>query len=167
MKRFLILAFLFAAPAAFAQGNGLTFLAQLNGFQEVPSVATAGRGTLQLDLAGNGTEVMQYTLTFSGLQSPIQQAHIHVAQAGVNGSIVIWLCGTTALPGPAGTPTCPQSGTVQGQITSANVVAGATASQQLGAGDFGKVLSALRASAAYANIHTVASPGGEIRGQIF
>ncbi len=166
MKRLLALALLVAAPSAFAQA-GLTFLAQLTGFQEVPSVATNARGTLQLDLAGNGTEVMQYTLTYSGLSSPIQQAHIHVAQAGVNGSIVIWLCGTAALPGPAGTPTCPQSGTVSGVITSANVVAGATASQQLGAGEFGKVISALRASAAYGNIHTVNSPGGEIRGQIF
>lgn len=165
MKRILMLAFLFAASSAFAQGSGLTFLAQLSGFQEVPTVATSGRGTLQLDMIGN--DAMQYTLSYSGLQSPVQQAHIHVAQAGVNGSIVIWLCGTTALPGPAGTPTCPQAGTVQGTITAANVIAGATASQQLGAGEFGKVLSALRASTAYANVHTVASPGGEIRGQIF
>ena len=43
MKRLLMLAFLCAASPAFAQGNGLTFVAQLSGFQEVPVVATTGR----------------------------------------------------------------------------------------------------------------------------
>ena len=48
----------------------------------------------------------------------------------------------------------------------ANVVAGATASQQLAAGELAEVIAAIRAGAAYANVHTNLSPGGEIRGQI-
>ena len=43
---------------------------------------------------------INYTLNFSGLSSAIQQAHIHFAQAAVNGPIIIWLCGTAALPVP-------------------------------------------------------------------
>ena len=83
----------------------------------------------------------------------------------MNGSIVISLCGTATNPGPSGTPTCPQSGTVTGTITAANVVAGSTA-QQLGAADLEGALEAIRAGTAYANVHTNLSPGGEIRGQI-
>ena len=65
----------------------------------------------------------------------------------------------------AGTQTCPQSGRVSGTITSANVLASGT--QQLGAGALGDLITAMRNGVAYVNIHTSASPGGEIRGQIF
>jgi hypothetical protein len=40
------------------------------------------------------------------------------------------------------------------------------ATQQLNAGDLAAVITAIRAGAAYANVHTTLSPGGEIRGQI-
>jgi CHRD domain len=55
---------------------------------------------------------------------------------------------------------------VTGTITTANVIAGATATQQLVAGDLAAVIAAIRSGAAYANVHTTPSPGGEIRGQI-
>ena len=86
---------------------------------------------------------------------------------GVNGSVVIYLCQTAGNTDPTGlAPQCPQEGTVTGTITAANVVAGATATQQLKAGDLAAIITAIRAGAAYANVHTTASPGGEIRGQI-
>jgi hypothetical protein len=56
---------------------------------------------------------------------------------------------------------------VEGRITAANVIAGSTASQQLNAMDFTGAIAAIRAGAAYANVHTSPlSGGGEIRGQI-
>ena len=139
--------------------------ARLIGFQEVPTVSTVASGEFKATIAPDDQSI-EYELTYSGLQGTVQQAHIHVAQRSVNGSIVIWLCGTAALPGPAGTPTCPQSGTVSRTVTTADVVAGATASQQLAAGELDEVIRALRAGVAYANVHTNLSPGGEIRGQI-
>ena len=45
-------------------------------------------------------------------------------------------------------------------------MAGGTASQQLAAGELNEVIRAIRAGVAYANVHTILSPGGEIRGQI-
>jgi hypothetical protein len=85
----------------------------------------------------------------------------------VTGSIVLFLCQTAANPDPTGlAPQCPQEGTVSGTITAANVIVGNTASQQLAAGDLAAVVAAIRAGAAYANVHTTPSPGGEIRSQI-
>ena len=105
------------------------------------------------------------------MQGTVQQAHIHFGQKGVNGSIVIWLCQTETTPAPAAvpaiTPFCPQSGTVTGTISAANVIAAGTASQRILAGEFDEVIDAMEAGVAYANVHaTPLNPGGEIRGQI-
>jgi CHRD domain len=140
--------------------------ASLIGYEEVPAVSTVASGEFDGRISEDDQSI-DYELTYSGLQGTVTQAHIHVAQRGVNGSIVIWLCGTDTNPGPAGTPPCPESGTVSGTVTAANVVAGSTASQQLDAGELDEVIAAIRAGVAYANVHTSPlSTGGEIRGQI-
>jgi hypothetical protein len=151
-----------AALPAFAEGPHLK--AELISFNEVPSVVSQARGTFEGHTSGDWNSI-EFELTFSGLQAPVTQAHIHLAQRAVNGPIVVWLCGTPALPGPTGTPTCPQSGTVRGTLTAANVLA-SPASQQLFAGALGDLIVALDAGFGYANVHTTVSGGGEIRGQI-
>lgn len=162
MKKALLVAIALALPlAAHARHNFLTFL---TGYQEVPSVSTAAEGVFQARAADNG-ETFEFVLAYEGLQGTVQQAHIHFAQRAVNGPIVVWLCGTTTNPGPAGTQTCPQSGQVRGAIGFAQVL-GAPATQQLAAGEIQEVIRAMRAGAAYVNVHTSLSPGGEIRGQI-
>jgi CHRD domain-containing protein len=140
--------------------------AVLTGYEEVPSVSTTANGEFTATVAPDG-EVIQYTETYSGLQGTVTQSHIHVGQLAVNGSVVIFLCQTAANRDPTGlAPKCPQEGTVSGQITSANVIAGSTETQQLAARDLAAVVTAIRAGAAYANVHTNVSPGGEIRGQL-
>jgi hypothetical protein len=140
--------------------------ALLTGYEESPAVSTTGRGEFTATIAPDG-DTIAYTETFSGLQAPVTQSHIHVGQLSVNGSVVIFLCQTASNPDPTGlAPQCPQEGTVTGVITSANVIQGSMAPQQLSAGDLAAVITALRAGAAYANVHTQVSPGGEIRGQI-
>ena len=140
--------------------------AALTGYEEVPVVSTVASGEFA-GLISRDDQSIEYQLTYTGLQGTVTQAHIHVAQPSVNGSIVIWLCETATNPGPAGTPTCtPGSGIFTGTITAENVVAGATASQQLAAGELAEVIAAMRAGAVYVNVHTNLSPGGEIRGQI-
>ena len=162
MKRLAILAALAVALPSAALAE--SFKANLSGYQEVPAVSSLGEGTFEAKSSGDWLSV-EYTLTFSGLTATVQQAHIHFAQMSVNGPIIIWLCGTAGFPGPAGTPTCPQNGTVTGTFTTANVLA-SPSTQQLGAGEIGEFISAMKAGAAYVNVHTAASPGGEIRGQI-
>ena len=165
MKKIAILVPLLAALAAlpaFAEGPHLK--AELSSFNEVPSVVSQATGFFDGHTAGDWNRI-EWELTYSGLQAPVAQAHIHLAQRAVNGPIVIWLCGTATNPGPAGTQTCPQSGTVRGTITAANVLA-SPASQQLFAGAIGDIIVALDAGFGYVNVHTAVSPGGEIRGQI-
>jgi CHRD domain-containing protein len=144
--------------------------AHLTGYQEVPSVSTPARGQFNAKVARDEQSI-DYELTFGDIVGTVQQSHIHIAQRGVNGSVVIWLCQTSTTQAPeavrAITPTCPQSGTVEGHITAANVVAAGTTSQMITAGELGEVIAAIRAGVAYVNVHaTPLNPGGEIRGQI-
>jgi hypothetical protein len=164
MKKTAILAstLLLAFPVL-AQDGG-PFRATLSGYEEVPSVNTAAGGSFEARVNGS---TVDYTLAYAGMQAPVTMAHIHFAQRSVNGSILVWLCGTAANPGPAGTPACPATGgTVSGTFTSANVQASSIVAQQFPAGDLEALIDAMLAGSAYVNVHSGASPGGEIRGQI-
>jgi CHRD domain len=68
--------------------------------------------------------------------------------------------------GGGGKPDCPAttSGSVSGTITAANVIG--PASQGVDPGDLAALETAIRAGVAYANMHTMKFPTGEIRGQI-
>lgn len=166
MKSIAILASLVLSTAAFAEGNGAPLRAHLVGYEEVPAVNSVAEGEFEARVSPDGNSV-SYTMTYSGLQAPVLMSHIHFAQKSVNGSIIVWLCGTATNPGPAGTQACPGAGgTVSGTFTSANVLASSTASQQLTAGDLESLIDAMRSGIAYVNIHSSVSPGGEIRGQV-
>ena len=147
-------------------GHAERLKAVLIGYEEVPAVSTVARGEFRAWISDDEQSIA-YELTYSGLQGTVTQGHIHMAQRGVNGSIVIWLCGTMTNPGPEGTQTCPQEGTITGTIEAADVVAASMTNQQLLAGELAEVIAAIRAGVAYANVHTSPlSTGGEIRGQI-
>jgi len=140
--------------------------ATLVGINEVPSVSTGAVGHFKATIAPDEDSI-EYELSFSGLGGVVAQSHIHIAQPVSNGGIVLWLCqGTSRAPAAiaAVTPECPQEGTVTGTLTAANVTAVAT--QQIGPNELAEVIALIRAGAAYANVHTAPSPGGEIRGQV-
>lgn len=143
--------------------------AKLRGFEEVAtgsgSVSTQASGTFRGDINKNGTEI-DFELTYQGLEGTVQQGHIHVGQRGVAGGISVWLCQTDNFKptsGPAA-QTCPQSGTVEGTITAANVI-GPTG-QGIAAGEFAELVKAIRAGVTYVNVHSSKFGPGEIRGQI-
>ena len=167
MKKLSLLVAVSAALAASTAARSEDLRTRLIGYQEVPSVSTVARGEFMGQISPDD-QFIDYELTFSGLQGDVRQAHIHVGQRSVSGGIVIWLCQTSFNPGPTGTQTCPQSGTVRGTIRASDVVAitGTNAAQQISAGELAEVLAAIRAGVAYANVHTSLSTGGEIRGQI-
>ena len=149
---------------ASAQTGVHKFSTVLTGDHEVPTVSTVAHGEFTLDIDEDG-EKIDYELTYSDLQAPVRMAHIHFAQPDVTGGIVLWLCQTAAFPSPvAATPICPQSGTVSGTLAPSDVQAVAT--QQIAAQDFKAAVAFIRKGFAYANVHTNATPGGEIRGQL-
>ena len=159
-------------PASSREDVGVkNFRTTLQGVEEVPATSTLASGRFLLDISQDGTS-MTYTLNYSNLEGEIRQAHIHFAQKGVNGAIVVFLCQTSFNPDPTGhAPTCPQSGTVTGTLTAANMTALAVA-QGIAPGEFAELVRAIRAGVTYANVHSAGTgvpanfAGGEIRGQI-
>jgi hypothetical protein len=168
MKTLAIVSASTLALAALAAHAEETFRASMNGYNEVPSVSTPARGSFEATLSKDG--LLDYTLSYRGLQGTVTQSHIHFSQRHVNGAIVVWLCQTTTNPAPVGNPpTCPPSTdtgvTVSGTIRPSDVL-GTAAPQQLPAQSLEEVLDALRAGAAYVNVHSSLTPTGEIRGQV-
>jgi hypothetical protein len=153
-----------------------TFRASLASLNEVPSVSSPAKGQFYAVVNKEGT-AFTYWLSYSGLSENASQAHIHFGQHHTNGGISVWLCQGT-LPAPASvaaqTPTCAERATttpITATIDASDVIG--PAGQGISPAEFAELLAALRAGAAYANVHSGAAgppvvgfPGGEIRGQI-
>jgi len=150
-----------AAGAAWAHDD---LNVRLRGYEEVPAVSSAASGRFKASI-DKASDTLRYEVSYSGLEGDVRQSHIHFGQRGVNGGITIWLCQTAVNVSPvASTPQCPQSGTVTGVVSAADVVG--PAGQGVSAGEFAEVLAAIRAGVAYVNVHSSKFPGGEIRGQL-
>lgn len=166
MHRSMLSAFAFfllvATGSAVAQ-EPTTLRATLRAFDEVPAISSFGQGTFSATLNEDLTE-LTYELTYSGLTADVTQAHIHLAQPGVNGGIMVFFCSNLG-NGPPGTQPCPDSGTITGSLTAEDVVNSANA-QGVPAGNFFRFQRALRQGVTYVNVHSVRFPGGELRGQV-
>lgn len=133
-----------------AQGTTTALNARLTGAGEVPATTSAAVGTFTatLDEAAN-------TLTWSLSVPTITNttaAHLHVGAAGTNGALVLPL-----FAAPTGSPA--SSINVSGTSKSADL----TGPLQ---GQFAEFAKAIKAGTIYANVHTSANPGGEIRDQV-
>lgn len=152
------------AAAVPAQAQGGTAAARLRAFDEVPALSTPGGGFFNATVNEDGTE-MTYELSYFNMEGDVTQAHLHFAQKGVNGGIMVFLCSNLG-NGPFGTQVCPtDNGTVTGTIRAVDVVNSAAA-QGIAQGELFSVLRGLRAGVVYANVHTTSFPGGEVRGQL-
>jgi hypothetical protein len=152
--------------------------AHLSGFNEVHfsgGPPATLRGAVSTEASGTFTakiderdEIIHYELRYQDLEGTVTQGHIHFGQQHTVGGIVVWLCQTegTAAPSEVAdvTPMCPEEGTVTGTITPDQVLT--ATGQGLDAEEFDELVRAIRAGAAYANVHSSLFPPGEIRGQI-
>jgi hypothetical protein len=142
----------------------------LSSYNEAPmTLSTTGSGWFRARVDDKADKI-DYTIHYEGLEGDVTQSHIHLGARGIAGGIMVWLCQTTTNPAPAAvaatTPTCPgtREGTVSGSLTAASVIG--PAAQGIAPGEFDEVLRAIRAGAAYANVHTKLFPSGEIRAQV-
>jgi len=143
----LLAALAFAVPA---NASVLEFQATLLGTNEVPPNGSPGTGFIDVTL-NDVTDMLTVHETFSGLLTPTNNAHIHCCQApGANAPVVLPFTG-------AGFPLNVTSGTYDHIFNLTTDLTGITVS------DF---ITNLEAGLAYANIHTVGIPAGEIRGQL-
>jgi hypothetical protein len=168
-KRALVLAVavlggaLLVASLAVASGGKKNLKAgDLTGYEENPDLSTAATGSFRVTLDDSAQKI-SYVLRYSGLEGDVQQAHVHFGKQAINGGITFFLC-TNLGNGPAGTPPCPQSGTVSRTVTAADIVG--PGAQGIEAGNYAELAAAMRAGHTYANVHSSKWPTGEIRAQI-
>ena len=117
------------------------FTALLRGENEVPAFETDAKGGTTVTLDGATVTV---TGSFAGLTGDYQASHIHGGAAGENGGVVQGLMPTLN--------TDNRGGTFEAAMNTFTVRP--------------TFADSLRAGLAYVNIHSAASPSGEIRGQI-
>src|SRR5215208_1247459 len=130
------------------------FDARLTGASEVPPVQTNASGFADLDVEmEEGQRVVDYHLYVSNIDR-VTQAHIHQGNSSENGPIIVPLFN-------ASSPTGPLTGQLaEGHITPANFV-GPLQGKQLD-----DLIALMQNETAYANVHTVQNPQGEIRGTV-
>jgi len=128
-----------AAFAVAGQAAPLSFKVPLTGAQQVPPVATSGKGTADITY-DPATRMLTWSISYEGLAATATMAHFHgPAPEGKNGPVVIWLSHKGS---PAASP-------IKGEAT-------LTPEQA----------AQFMAGAWYINVHSQAYPGGEIRGQV-
>jgi len=140
-------------------GPVANFVAPLKGREEVPPVDTKATGLAKFQLSRDGTQ-LDYKLIASNIEG-VTQAHIHCGAPGVNGPVVIFLFGLD----PAGVDS--NGILAQGSLTAAGLIPRPDSVECPGGiADFEDLIERLASGGAYANVHTLANPGGEIRGHI-
>lgn len=129
------------------------FGAKLSGAEEVPPVATTGHGLAQFLLSPDGKK-LHFRLSTFGVKD-VTQAHIHLGERGVNGPVVAFLFGFVA-----------EGVTVNGLLSTGTITEDDIIPRDGFDGTMSELLQRMRSGRAYVNVHTLAYPPGEVRGQI-
>jgi hypothetical protein len=119
-----------------ARAETITLKADLKGSNEVPPNSSAGSGTAQATL-DTQTKVLTWTIAYKDLSGPVVGAHFHgPSEPGKNAGIVVPFRTVEKSP-------------IQGSAILSDAQ-----------------IADLLAGKWYANIHTAANPGGELRGNM-
>jgi hypothetical protein len=155
-----LLALLVLSSTAYGE-EARSFEAELTGAQEVPAVTTETEGEITVRFNRERTEAKFRLIVEDGVA--VTMAHFHCAPAGVNGPVIAFLFGNV-----------PGGFDVDGRLakftlTNANITAITancvpTIGRQIT--NLADLSQAMQEGLIYTNVHTVAHPGGEIRGQL-
>lgn len=139
--------------------NSRNFRAHLKGESEVadPAVETQASGQATFQLSKDSTSI-SYKLIVANIEN-VRMAHIHLAPAGENGPVIVWLY-------PSGPPPVPIPGRSDG-VLAEGVITEDSFTNAFPGDTIDDLLDEIRAGNTYVNVHTDQYPGGEIRGQIF
>lgn len=145
-----------SAPVyAITQGAG-NFGTHLNGSQDTHHQPTRAQGQALFRLSEDGTQ-LSYRIIVADIENATM-SHIHLGAPGEAGPAVLWLYPPSQqpqlVPGRS-------DGILGEGVATASDLVGPLAGQPLSA-----LVDVLRSGGAYANVHTVRLPAGEIRGQI-
>jgi hypothetical protein len=154
-----LLALLVLSSTAYGQETR-HFEAELTGAQEVPPVITETEGEITVRFNRERTEAKFRLIVEDGVA--VTMAHFHCAPAGFNGPIVAHLFGM--IPGGFNV----DGRLAKFTLTDANIVLTANCVPTIGRqiANVADLAQAMQEGLIYANVHTVANPGGEIRGQL-
>jgi hypothetical protein len=133
-------------------GPGLetNFAATLTGAAERPNpVTTTATGTATVTI-NDANSTITFSVSVTNLLSPTS-SHIHVGTTAEAGPIALSLLATA-----------PPVGAFTGVLASGTLAGSAV----VGGETFATLAAKIRSGNAYINVHTVANPGGEIRGQL-
>jgi CHRD domain len=154
-----VVAMLLAAAGIVAHNDGPQFEARLTGAEEVPPVTTETVGKVEIRFNEDETKAEFELEVRKGVR--VTQAHIHCAAKGVNGPVVVFLAGFHN-----------RGWDVDGSwventtVTDANVMPPSSPACPHVITNLRDLVQAIRQGNTYANVHTVANPGGEVRGQL-
>ncbi len=154
LKRLMIFA---AAAAVFGFAStaqaGERFRAHLSGDAELPPVDTRAAGVVKFSVNDAETQ-LHYEIRVANIED-ITQAHIHRGAAGENGPVVVFLFGFIG------------EGVTRNGLLAANTRTSADLIGPLAGEPLSALIDQIRSGNSYVNVHTVANPPGEIRGEIF
>jgi hypothetical protein len=125
-----------AMIAGSAFAETITYKATLKGSNEIPANTSMGTGTADVTY-DTATKKLTWTVTYSGLSGAATASHFHSPATGTeNAGVSVPVTGALASP-------------IKGEATLTDAQAKDLADGKM-----------------YFNIHTMANPGGEIRGQV-
>lgn len=138
----------------------LVYMADLSGDQQVEPVESEAWGKFKMWAEGDASTAKFWVKVKNGTR--LTQAHIHCAAEGSNGPVVAFLAGFHEL-----------GWDVNGKwskafITDENILANEEVSDECPhvIVTLADLMAAMDAGDAYVNVHSIANPGGELRGQI-
>ncbi len=136
----------------------LEFEAELSGAQEVPAVDTRVKGEASFEVDDDYMSI-EYSVKVKtrgeagvGLLG-VAGAHIHCAPAGQNGPVVAFLAGVV-------------NGGLDGTVKFSATLTGANIVNPACGATIADLVNSMSNGLTYVNVHSLANPSGEVRGQI-
>ncbi len=124
--------------------------ATLSGQQEVPPVDTQATGAAEFIPVVPNNETIDFSVNATGIEG-VTAGHIHSGIQGENGPVVVTLF---------------QFDSAQNEVSENGTIAANNLEGPMEGKTIPELISSLKNSSTYVNVHTEQNPNGEIRGQI-